>query len=321
MGREQEFKGRCRKSAIDRSVRTGAILDSRGHGASDSCRSLERFSSRHFVGRQVIIRRFSRFGFTLVELLVVTGIIAVLIGILLSALNAARQQARMVTCASNLRQIGIGFTNYIVANHGTLPYAYWEVMPANGTNKRITWDDLLDSQLGGRLNAVEQEAYVAPRGNPVFVCPNDDIVRNIFYSQPVFPRSYSIIERTNLVVSDPHFLGVAGSFSATGEFLLFPISVKISQIVRPSDVFMVTEKQTSVNVLGNPSQATLQSVTDQLFDARPPHRKQANYLYADGHVSAWQPQETFGGAPASETYPGGGWIRNPSLPTYYPPVP
>jgi len=60
-------------------------------------------------------------GFTLVELLVVIGIIALLISILLPALNKARQSAQTVACASNMKQFGIGYMMYCDQNKGELP--------------------------------------------------------------------------------------------------------------------------------------------------------------------------------------------------------
>jgi len=66
----------------------------------------------------------SRTAFTLVELLVVIGIIALLISIILPALSKARESANTVKCASNLRCVGQGLTMYIATWKQTLPVAY-----------------------------------------------------------------------------------------------------------------------------------------------------------------------------------------------------
>jgi len=80
--------------------------------------------------------RNSHRAFTLVELLVVIGIIAVLIGILLPALNKAKQQSLKVACSSNMRNAGQAIINYATNNKGKLPGE-----PANvGIGGAWMWD-------------------------------------------------------------------------------------------------------------------------------------------------------------------------------------
>ena len=72
-----------------------------------------------FVGHRVGLRKTA--AFTLVELLVVIGIIGLLISILLPALNRAREHARSVVCESNMKQLLLAFTMYVSEHKGATP--------------------------------------------------------------------------------------------------------------------------------------------------------------------------------------------------------
>jgi prepilin-type N-terminal cleavage/methylation domain-containing protein/prepilin-type processing-associated H-X9-DG protein len=118
-------------------------------------------------------------GFTLVELLVVIGIIALLSGILIATLSRIQQKSRLTACLSNLRQLGAALVLYTQENRGYLP---------NG-NPPQTWEDY-----AGSNRVMVHFAVTNVRAPKAFYCPadHDPPPGKIITADPKLPDSARI---------------------------------------------------------------------------------------------------------------------------------
>jgi prepilin-type N-terminal cleavage/methylation domain-containing protein/prepilin-type processing-associated H-X9-DG protein len=144
---------------------------------------MSRCAVRHSC-RPVVSPR--RKGFTLVELLVVIGIIALLLSILLPSLNKARESAKQVKCLNNLRQIGMALIMYCDGNKGKFPagarydipqvhdWIHWETMAWAGSGARPPGRPQVGLQNSALAPYMSSNRILSP---DFFRCPSDDVMQ------------------------------------------------------------------------------------------------------------------------------------------------
>jgi prepilin-type N-terminal cleavage/methylation domain-containing protein/prepilin-type processing-associated H-X9-DG protein len=225
-----------------------------------------------------------RHAFTLVELLVVIGIIAILIGIILPALARARENANRVQCTSNMRSIGQAMMIYLNLSKGLLPITpknanndydawYYDTAPNPPNGQYAVFSNIGNSPIGKILK-------LSPSNFKVLICPTDQLAPQ--RKPPNYPYSYTFNRMFN------------GSSGA-------PAGVKkITDVKQSADKVWVYEENDEQRDDGNGELWTTNWANCDLLSIRhdsrgvkndvansggvPNAKRRGNVLYADGHA-------------------------------------
>lgn len=145
--------------------------------------------------------------FSLVELLVAIGIVAVLIGILLPVLANARQKANQIKCMSNLHVIGQLLALYANNNDGYLPWGFFH--PTDQTENISDWTTVLIREVHGNLPADYHDILRLgdQKLRNLFVCPEaprSTIVSALQCDYSCHPRLMPDSGTVDILSGDPH---------------------------------------------------------------------------------------------------------------------
>ena len=239
-------------------------------------------------------------GFTLVELLVVIGIVTILIAVLLPALSKAREQANRVKCAANLHSIGYALVAYVqqyryypgcmitVSNHAVWPVRLRPLLGGNhdvfycpSQDERCRWEKIYT---GGPRAAADSVTFGYEIGERLL-----DPTKHFSYGYNFIGISSKIAGNVGRI-SDGTHRGLGAWADPRGDQYINPMSpvghLAANRVKKPSEMIAITDSMADgmYDLYINPGP----SFRTFAWPGRV-HNRGANALFCDGHVQ-WYPQ-------------------------------
>jgi len=202
--------------------------------------------------------------FTLIELLVVIAIIALLMAILMPALNIAREQGKRSVCLSHLRQLTIGWMLYAEDNDGKIVNANVNYLPADTWWVHWPEADASDSTMDDWYQAIEDgQLYPYCKNVKLYRCSN---------APKKYGLTYAIVDSMN-------------GYCDWGDYDYTDLKVtNMYKIERPADRMVFLDESPP-----SPGSWGIKYATEAWWDPPPKlHNKGTTFSFADGHSDFWK---------------------------------
>lgn len=211
--------------------------------------------------------------FTLIELLIVIAIIAILAGMLMPALNQARQMAFATACRSNLKQYALGLASYTSESNEYLCYGY------NSLSSASTFNHILYPYIFNRPLKLDGYSSTKPVNVKLYQCPAAKY-KHVYYTlMSSYGYNYSGVISTS---PTQRILGYKSSTENNPP-------TKTGQIKQPSAVFFFGDGRLNITSTlwgDNPAYPNNAPGSDPSEFVPWRHQKQVNILYGDGHAAS-----------------------------------
>jgi prepilin-type processing-associated H-X9-DG protein/prepilin-type N-terminal cleavage/methylation domain-containing protein len=237
--------------------------------------------------KAVPARPDERPGFTLVELLVVTGIIAILAALLLTAIGRAKGTAQRIQCGNNVRQLGLALQGFMTANH-VYPLC---INPNSRTGSypehNASWMAALQhSELSSSTNRVNAAQYLS---QGVWLCPSAHRPSNLPPSTGYF--SYGYNDYGLSAQTDTNSLGLGGHYVWHDSRVPAP-PVNESEVRNPSEMMAIGDSFMGGNGIIHDGGFILWRTSGEVGNLSSTkrsyerHQGKANVVFCDGHVES-----------------------------------